>query len=54
MCEQIKDEIRKTMGKWSSSQEILLRAGEMTQGELMAAQAVANAMIREVEAILQK
>ena len=53
-CDQMKEEIRKTLAKWANAQEILLRAGEMTRGELMTAKAVVTGLSSEIKRIMQK
>lgn len=51
-CERMKEEIRKTLAKWANAQEILLRAGEMTRGELLTAKAVVTGLSSELERIM--
>lgn len=53
-CDQMKEEIRQVLAKWAKSQEILLRAGEMTSGELMTAKAVVTGLSSEIERITKK
>ncbi len=54
MSEQMKKEIRDVLAKWANAQEILLRAGEMTKGELMTAKAVVTGLSADIERVMRK
>ncbi len=48
------NDIRKVIEKWTNSQEVLLRMGEMTPQEKRSVMAALNGMAREIENILDK
>lgn len=50
---KLRKDINKTISLWSDTQEVLLRAGEMSRDELRTAMAVLGGLSRSLESILQ-